>query len=53
MLADLTIEEITRILDKRVGAVKALQRRGLTNLRKRISRGRTHTGEKDAYESDD
>ena len=53
MLADLTIEEIARILDKRVGAVKALQRRGLTNLRKRISRGRTHTGEKDAYESDD
>jgi len=37
MLADLTIEEIARILDKRVGAVKALQRRGLANLRKRIS----------------
>jgi RNA polymerase sigma factor (sigma-70 family) len=39
MLADLTIEEIARILDKRVGAVKALQRRGLANLRKRIPPG--------------
>jgi len=38
MLADLTIEEIARILDKKVGAVKALQRRGLANLRKTVSR---------------
>jgi RNA polymerase sigma factor (sigma-70 family) len=38
MLADLTIEEIARILDKSEGAVKALQRRGLANLRKKISR---------------
>jgi len=38
MIAGLTIEEIAGILDKRVGAVKALQRRGLANLRKRISR---------------
>jgi len=52
MLADLTIEEIARILDKRVGAVKALQRRGLSNLRKRIPPGRTPAGEMDAYESD-
>lgn len=37
MLADLTIEEIARILDKKAGAVKALQRRGLANLRKTIS----------------
>jgi len=37
MLADLTIEEIAGILDKRPGAVKALQRRGLANLRKKIS----------------
>ena len=37
MLADLTIEEIARVLDKRPGAVKALQRRGLANLRKKIS----------------
>ena len=53
MLADLTIEEIARILDKRVGAVKALQRRGLTNLRKRIPPGRTPSGEMNANESDD
>ena len=38
MIAGLTIEEIAKILDKRVGAVKALQRRGLANLRRRISR---------------
>lgn len=38
MIADLSIEEVARIIDKRVGAVKALQRRGLAALRKRISR---------------
>lgn len=38
MIAGLTIEEIARILDKRVGAVKALQRRGLANLRRKIAR---------------
>ncbi|MGH2775977.1 MAG: RNA polymerase sigma factor [Actinomycetota bacterium] len=38
MIAGLTIEEIAGILEKKVGAVKALQRRGLANLRKRISR---------------
>jgi len=37
MVADLSIEEIARILDKRPGAVKALQRRGLAQLRKKIS----------------
>ena len=37
MLADLTIEEIAGILGRTVGAVKALQRRGLANLRKKIS----------------
>jgi RNA polymerase sigma factor (sigma-70 family) len=38
MIAGLTIEQIANIMEKRVGAVKALQRRGLANLRKRISR---------------
>jgi RNA polymerase sigma factor (sigma-70 family) len=52
MLADLTIEEIAKILDKRVGAVKALQRRGLANLRKRIPRERTPASDKDANDSD-
>jgi len=37
MLADLTVEEVAEILDKRAGAVKALQRRGLANLRKILS----------------
>jgi RNA polymerase sigma factor (sigma-70 family) len=52
MLADLTIEEIARILDKRVGAVKALQRRGLANLRKKIPPGRTPWSDKNAYDRD-
>jgi len=37
MVADLSIEEVARILDKRPGAVKALQRRGVAQLRKKIS----------------
>lgn len=37
ILSDLTIEEIATILDKRSGAVKALQRRGLARLKKEIS----------------
>lgn len=34
IVADLTIEQIASTLDKRVGAVKALQRRGLAALRR-------------------
>jgi RNA polymerase sigma-70 factor (ECF subfamily) len=37
LIADLTIEEIARVLGKRQGAVKALQRRGLAALRKKLS----------------
>jgi RNA polymerase sigma factor (sigma-70 family) len=36
VIADLSIEEIGRIVGKRPGAVKALQRRGLANLRKEM-----------------
>lgn len=38
IFADLTIEEIARVLGKRPGAVKALQRRGLAALKKRFSK---------------
>ena len=38
-MADLTIEEVASVVGKRPGAVKALQRRALTRLRKEISAG--------------
>jgi RNA polymerase sigma-70 factor (ECF subfamily) len=37
ILGDMTVEEVARAIDKRPGAVKALQRRALANLRKEIS----------------
>ncbi len=36
ILGDLTVEEVARVLGKRVGAVKALQRRGLAAARKEL-----------------
>ena len=36
MLGDLTIDQVARILGKRRGAVKALQRRGLTSIRRKV-----------------
>lgn len=44
ILGDLPVDEIARILGKRPGAVKALQRRGLEALRKKIDRTRTPGG---------
>jgi RNA polymerase sigma factor (sigma-70 family) len=41
IFADLTIEQIAELLGKRPGAVKALQRRGLEALRKKLDLGRT------------
>jgi RNA polymerase sigma-70 factor (ECF subfamily) len=38
VLGDLTVEEVARILGKRPGAVKALQRRGLAAIKRQISR---------------
>jgi RNA polymerase sigma factor (sigma-70 family) len=38
VIADMTVEEIGRLLGKRPGAVKALQRRALGALRRNISR---------------
>lgn len=37
LFGELTIEEVAQVVDKRPGAVKALQRRGLTALRKVLS----------------
>lgn len=41
IFGDLTIDQVAEILGKRPGAVKALQRRGLEALRKKIHRTRT------------
>ena len=38
VLADLSVEDVARILDKRVGAVKSLQRRALLSLARQIDR---------------
>ena len=37
LVADLTIDEVAHVVGKRPGAVKALQRRGLAALKKRLS----------------
>ncbi len=36
LLGDQTVEQVAQIMGKRVGAVKALQRRGLATLRRRL-----------------
>ena len=36
ILADLTVEQVAEVLDRSVGSVKALQRRGLRTLRERL-----------------
>jgi RNA polymerase sigma-70 factor (ECF subfamily) len=38
VLGGLTIEEVARVIDKRPGAVKALQRRGLATLKREMSK---------------
>lgn len=38
LVADLTIEEVAVVIGKRPGAVKALQRRGLARLKKKLSK---------------
>lgn len=37
IVSDLTVEQIAEVLDKKPGAVKALQRRALDSLRKKVS----------------
>lgn len=39
VIGDLTVEQVAEIVGKRPGAVKALQRRALRTLRKKIERG--------------
>jgi len=41
IIGDLTIEQVAAVVGKREGAVKALQRRALENLRKKIGTTRT------------
>lgn len=41
IVADLTVEQVAEILGKRAGAVKALQRRAIESMRKKLSEGRT------------
>jgi RNA polymerase sigma-70 factor (ECF subfamily) len=40
IFGDLTVQQIAGIVGKRPGAVKALQRRGLESLRRKVSQGR-------------
>ena len=47
IVADLTIEQVAEVLGKRVGAVKALQRRALENLRKKVAPTRTPASRSD------
>jgi RNA polymerase sigma factor (sigma-70 family) len=44
IVADLTVEQIATVLDKRAGAVKALQRRALDSMRKKVRATRTLSG---------
>ncbi|MEO7147021.1 MAG: sigma-70 family RNA polymerase sigma factor [Terrimesophilobacter sp.] len=44
IVADLSIDQIAEVLDKRPGAVKALQRRALDRLRKNFPQTRTPRG---------
>jgi RNA polymerase sigma-70 factor (ECF subfamily) len=38
LFAGLTVDEVSQVVGKRPGAVKALQRRGLASLRKKLSK---------------
>ena len=38
VIADLTVEQVARVIGKRPGAVKALQRRGLAALAAELSK---------------
>jgi RNA polymerase sigma-70 factor (ECF subfamily) len=50
IVGDLTIEQIAEVVGKRVGAVKALQRRALESLRKKLDPTRTPAGPSDDSE---
>ncbi|SHN71768.1 RNA polymerase sigma-70 factor, ECF subfamily [Geodermatophilus obscurus] len=42
VLADLTVEQVAEVMDRSVGSVKALQRRGLRRLRAELEAAGTH-----------
>jgi RNA polymerase sigma factor (sigma-70 family) len=44
ILADLTVEQVAQVMDRSVGSVKALQRRGLRTLRDRIENSAEKVG---------
>jgi RNA polymerase sigma factor (sigma-70 family) len=46
ILADLTVEQVASVMDRSVGSVKALQRRGLRTLRDRLEASAEQTAEK-------
>jgi RNA polymerase sigma-70 factor (ECF subfamily) len=50
IVADLTVEQVAVVVDKRPGAVKALQRRALERLRKKLDAPRTPAGPADDSE---
>ena len=50
IVADLSVEQVAAVLDKRPGAVKALQRRALARLRKKLDAPRTPGGPADDIE---
>lgn len=50
IVADLTVEQVATVLDKRPGAVKALQRRALERMRKKFSPARTLSAPSDDSE---
>jgi RNA polymerase sigma-70 factor (ECF subfamily) len=43
ILGDLTVEQVAQVMDRSVGSVKALQRRGLRTLRERLDTPREKT----------
>lgn len=50
IVADLTVEQVAEVLGKRADAIKALQRRALTRLRKKVADPRTPVASADDSE---
>jgi len=50
IVADLTVEQVAEVLGKRADAIKALQRRALTQLRKKVADPRTPVASADDSE---
>jgi len=50
IVADLTVEQVAEVLGKRADAIKALKRRALTQLRKKVANPRTPVASADDSE---